>query len=91
MDLDQRAAVVDVHQLRADLDFDLLLRRAERGRHWVERVLAGDVVVDVDCRRAPVRQLVRFPVPRGEQYTPRRGRRRSQWHSRRHAERCRSG
>ena len=66
MDLDQCAAVVDAHQLRAELQLDRLPRRAERGRHRVERVLAGDVVVGVDRRRAPVGRLVRFPVPRGE-------------------------
>ena len=67
VDLEQRAAVVDAHQLRAELHLHLLPRRAELRRHRVERVLAGDVVVGMDLRRPPVGDLVGLPVPGGEQ------------------------
>ena len=63
MDLDQASPVVDAHQLETQADLHLLSWRAQGGRHRVEGVLAGHVVVGVNFRGAPVGDLVGLAVP----------------------------
>ena len=63
VDLDQAAPVVDAHQLETQADLHLLSWRAPGGRHRVEGVLAGHVVIGVNFRGAPVGDLVGFAVP----------------------------
>ena len=63
MDLDQLAPVVDAHQLHPQADFHLLPGRAQGGRHRVEGVLAGYVMIGVDFGRAPMGDLVWLAVP----------------------------
>ena len=63
VDLDQGSPVVDAHQLEAQADLHLLSGRAPGGRHRVEGVLAGHVVVGVNFRGAPVGDLVGLAVP----------------------------
>ena len=63
VDLDQAAPVVDAYQLEAQADLHLLPGRAQGGRHRVEGVLAGHVVVGVNFRAAPVGDLVGLAAP----------------------------
>ena len=63
VDLDELAPVIDAHQLAAHSHLHLLARRAEAGRHRVERLAALDVMVGVDLGAASVADVVGLAVP----------------------------